>query len=466
MKLITRRKTLWVNTAWLKHLWSGLFAGLLCFLSLVGYPQVAWADEPPSADEPSSVLVRTSLDPENPVVGQQLEYQVDVFVDTWFAKAPEFPEVQVEDAIALLPATASINLNERIDGKPYAGQRRTYFLFPQLPGRYTLPELAIKVFPARLGSSAPEPITLSTEPIDFLASLPPELAAQSDSPILATPHLIVKTQLATQGDATATPLKKLHTGDTVEQTVTLTAKETLASVLPAIAVPDIPGLSAYPDPPKLTNQFDRGQFTASRTEHISYVVEQPGRYQVPEQSIVWWNTQTQSLQTEVLPALAIRVQPTPKQLLLELLPWLAGFLAVMGGLAYFRQPLLHRWKRHRQHRQESEPAQWQRLQRACLSNDAKATWNCLTAWLGSIHPSREISTPEDLVNQTGSADLAATLTELETVLFNSEKASGASSPWAGNALYEALKAARKHELHRTQSEHQTTTDLPRLNPPL
>jgi hypothetical protein len=369
MKFITRKRFLWVNTAWLKHLWSGFFAGLLCFLSLVGYPLMAWADEPPPANEPSPVLVRTSLDPKNPVVGQQLEYRVDVFVDTWFAKAPEFPEVQVEDAIALLPATASININERIDGKPYAGQRRTYFLFPQLPGRYTVPELAIKVFPAQPGSSTPEPTTLSTEPIDFLASLPPELAAQSDAPILATPQFLVKTQIATQGDDTATPLKKLHTGDTVEQTVTLTAKDTLASVLPAIAVPDIPGLSAYPDPPKLTNQFDRGQFTASRTEHISYVAEQPGRYQVPEQSIVWWNTQTQSLQTEVIPALAIRVQPTPKQFLLELLPWLTGLLAVLGAAIYFRQPLLQRWQRYRQHRQESESAQWRRLQQACQSGN-------------------------------------------------------------------------------------------------
>jgi hypothetical protein len=466
MKFITRKKSLWVNTAWLKHPCSGLFAGLLCFLSLVGFPLIAWADEPPPADQPSSVLVRTSLDPKNPVVGQQLEYRVDVFVDTWFAKAPDFPEVQVEDAIALLPATASINLNERIDGKPYAGQRRTYFLFPQLPGRYTVPKLAIKVFPAQPGSSAPAPITLSTEPIDFLASLPPELAAQSDGPILATPQLLVKTQLATQGDNTATPLKKLHTGDTVEQTVTLTAKDALASVLPAIAVPDIPGLSAYPDPPKLTNRFDRGQFTASRTEHISYVAEQPGSYQVPEQSIVWWNTQTQSLQTEVLPALAIRVQPTPEQFLLQVLPWLAGLLAIVSGLVYFQKPLLNRWQRYWQHRRESEPAQWQRLQQACLSNDAKATWNSLTAWLGSFQPSRGISTPEDLVNQTGSADLAASLTELETVLFSSEKAPAASSSWTGNALYKALKAARKHELHQTQSEHQTTMDLPLLNPPL
>jgi hypothetical protein len=466
MKFIHHKQLHWATPSWMQRLWSGLFAGLLCFLSLVGYPLMAWADELPPADEPSSVLVRTNLDPKNPVVGQQLEYQVDVFVDTWFAKAPAFPEIQVEDAIALLPATASININERINGKPYAGQRRTYFLFPQLPGRYTVPELSIKVSPAQPGSSTPEPITLSTEPIDFMASLPPELAAQSDGPILATPQLLVKIQLATQGNGPTTQLRKLHTGDTVEQTVTMVAKDTLASVLPAISVPDIPGLAAYPDPLKLTNQFDRGQFTASRTEHISYVAEQPGRYQVPEQAFVWWNTQSQSLQTEVIPALTIRVQPTAEQFLLELLPWLAGLLGIIGAAIYFRQTLLTRWQRYRQHRRESEPAQWQRLQRACLSNDPKATWDSLTAWLGSFQPSRGISTPEDLVNQTGSADLAASLTELETVLFNREKAPAASSSWTGNALYKALKAARKHELHQTQSEHQTTMDLPLLNPPL
>lgn len=51
-------------------------------------------------------------------------------------------------AIALLPNTASFNFNERINGKAYSGQRRTYYIFPQQPGRYEIPAIAVSVVPA------------------------------------------------------------------------------------------------------------------------------------------------------------------------------------------------------------------------------------------------------------------------------------------------------------------------------
>jgi hypothetical protein len=449
-----------------KRLWSGWLAGLIGLISLVGYPLLAWADQSPPADGPSPVLVRTSLEPENPVVGQQVEFRVDVFVDTWFRKAPEFPEVQVEDAIALLPPSASINLNQRIDGKSYAGQRRTYFLFPQLPGRYEVPALSIQVVPAQPGSSAPEPITQSTEPIDFMASLPPELAAQGDDLILAIPQLRVKNQLVTQANDHVTPLKKLHTGDTVEQTVTLIAADTLASVLPAIAVPTIPGLSAYPDPPKLTNQFERGQFTASRTDHTSYVAEKPGRYHLPPQTITWWNTRTQSLQTEVIPAIDIRVQPTLQQQLKQRLPWLAGLLAVVGGLVSLREPLQTRWQTYRHQQQTSEPAQWRRLYQACQDHDPAVIWIQLMLWLASTRRAETV-TLESFLENVDNPNLTHQVRGLEVALYGPDNRRPFPSNWSGQSFYRALRQHRKPWLQaQSKTQAQATPALPRLNPTL
>jgi hypothetical protein len=296
-----------------KSLFSVFLVLLVILYSMGLFPLSTWAEE-----SSPSVFLRTSISPKNPVVGQQLEFRVDVFVDTWFAQAPQFPDLQVEDAIALLPASSSINLNQRIDGKSYVGQRRTYFVFPQLPGRYELPPISVQVTPAQPGMANPEPVSLSTEPISFLALLPPELATQSENPILATPELEINTQLATPNGSNSAHLIKLHRGETLERTITLTATDTLASILPAIAIKEIDGLSAYPDPPKLINRFERGEFTASRTEHIFYIAEQPGNYSLPAQSIVWWNTRTQSLQTEVIPAVEIRVIPTFQERLISL----------------------------------------------------------------------------------------------------------------------------------------------------
>jgi hypothetical protein len=443
-----------------KQLGSGFVALLIIsvLISVGGHPLAALADESPS------VLLRTSLNPENPIVGQQVEFRVDVFVDTWFAKAPQFPEIQIEDAIALLPATASINLNERIDGKFYAGQRRTYFLFPQQPGRYVIPELSPTVVPARPGNSTTETVNLSTPSVDFLARLPPDLRFQSDRPIVATPQLQLETQLKTRGSSDSVQLRQLHTGDTLERTVTLTAADTLVAMLPAISVTDIPGLSVYPDPPKLTNQFERGQFTASRRDRISYVAQQPGHYQLPEQTISWWNTRTQSLETDTLPAVEVWVKPTARQMLVRLLPWLAGLLTLIGVLIYFRASLQTKWHRYHQHRQTSERYRWQLLRRACLSNDPETTWSQLIAWLASTQPHTDPVLLENFLERANSSALTQTVRDLESRLFDPQNSTESSSAWSGKALLKALSQVRKRKLPQLPHYSSSTFSLQPLNP--
>lgn len=447
----------------------GLIMLLILLIGLSGTPLPAWADEiPANLPEPPPALIRTRLSPENPVVGQQVEFQVDVFVDTWFAGAPQFPEVQVDDAIALLPPSSSINLNQRIDGKSYVGQRRTYFLFPQLPGRYPLPEVSVTLTPAQPGETDPKPITLTSEPIDFLAQLPPDLAAQnSDSPILATPNLQVSTRLTTASGADAATLTRLHTGDSLEQTITLTATDTLASMLPAIAVEDIPGLAIYPDAPRVKNQFDRGAFTASRTDHITYLPERPGTYQLPAQSIVWWNTRTHALQTETIPSVDMRVVPTLQQRLIQLLPGLAMLILILGGLVYFRRSLLNTWRTYRRLKQQSEAARWQYLRRACQQNDPHAAWNSLVNWLASPKLADEGITLDTLRNPVQNSSLEQALRSLETVLFAPQDGEN-SRHWQGQPLLTALSTQRQRLRSRLKQQplSQNTMSLPPLNPPL
>jgi len=414
------------------------------------------------AEELPSVWVQTSLNPAHPVVGQQVEFKVEIFVDTWFARTPQFPDLQVEDAIALSPSTASINLNRRIDGQLRAGQRRTYFLFPQLPGRYELPALSLIVTPARPGNVNPESVSLSTKPTDFLAQLPPELAAFTEAPILAIPQLKIETHLVGQKDSNSSQLLPLHTGDTLERTVTLQAADTLASMLPVIAVADLPGLSAYPDPLKPINHFERGQFTATRSDRIAYVADQPGRYQLPAQTIVWWNTRSQSLQTETIPAVDIRVVPTLQERLIQLLPWLIALLVLVCGFVYFKRSLQERWQSFCRRRQASELARWRYLSRACRSNDPRATWNGLLSWLASTHLFGGDASTDALLQRVDNPDLTQAILELETALFAPCNPEASRTDWSGLPLLSALASLRKRR--RSQQHYEPATLLPPLNP--
>ena len=114
---------------------------LVIFTTLFALPATAATQE---SENSPQVILRTSLEPEeNLVVGQQVLFYVELLVDTWFTQAPQVPEIKIPGAITLLPVGTSVNFSERIQGKSYSGQRRSYYIFPQKRGEYQIPPLEI-----------------------------------------------------------------------------------------------------------------------------------------------------------------------------------------------------------------------------------------------------------------------------------------------------------------------------------
>ena len=112
----------------------------------------------------------------------------------------------------------------------------------------------------------------------------------------------------------------------------------MAMRLPAFAEDGIRGLAAYPKPPVLNNNSNRGTVTASRTERIVYIAEEPGEYQLPAQDFYWWDTNTAQMQMLTLPSVDILVEasgvskqestPSPSTDFRILAPWLIGLLVL------------------------------------------------------------------------------------------------------------------------------------------
>jgi hypothetical protein len=461
MMICNSRHSQGLAQGWLGLLWSGVISVILWGMANGWLVQAAWAEELPSA------FVRTHLQPENPVVGQQVELQIEVFVDTWFKQAPQFPDLQITDAIALLPTSASVNLNEQLGNRTYAGQRRTYFLFPQLPGRYDIPAVSLQVVPAAPGQSEPPLLTLTTEPLNFMAQLPPELATASNSPIVATPKLQV-TEAWQAGDQTdIEDGLVLQIGNTLERTVTLQAADTLAAFLPAIDPGDNSGLTTYPDPTQLTNRFERGQFQAIRRDRIVYSAEQPGHYTLPALSLSWWDTQDQVLRTEALPPLQVRVKPTLKQTIQKVLPLLLVLIGSFTATYFYRKPLQQKWQAYRRRQADSEPATYRRLYQACLANDLQPIWQTLQDWINSTTPTPNTVTIGDFLSRVDDAELTEQVTTLEQILYSPSKQVVSTSPELGLQLSASLKRARRLWLRQkkaTTRQNKLSTILPPLNP--
>ncbi len=431
---------------------------LLILTMLFTLPATAATTE---SERSPTVILRTSLEPDaNLVVGQQVQFHVDLLVDTWFSQAPQVPELKIPGAITLLPVGTSVNFSERIQGKSYSGQRRSYYIFPQKQGEYQIPPLQVSLVPAQPGKLSAEKITLSTPAQKFTTQLPFELAKLQLDYALATPQLTLE-------DSFDRDLTGLNIGDTFQRTVTVRGTDILGSVLPSLDPGNNDGLAAYPQGSKIDNYFDRGRLTGKRSESVTYVVEQPGKYNLPEIRVVWWNTSSQSLQTEVINAISVKVSPSLEYLLKKYAPVLIIVAVIVLGLGIwawkYRQSIAERLEAYRQSRRESESAYFNRFHQACLANEPQQSFNCLIAWLERTDRRAGTVTVEQFTAQVNNPRVSQQVQELEEYLFAPEKSS-TETQWSGLTFYQAIASIRKEWLQQQGTQQEQQSHLPSLNP--
>jgi hypothetical protein len=354
----------------------------------------AWAEPKP--------FVRIGLGPKTVTVGQPVALTVDVFVPTWFTSAPRFPALDVKDAVVMFLESGGENMNETVGEQSYAGQRRQYLIYPQRAGEYEVPAFEVKVRYAI--DAKPSPRTaVPGRVVRFSATIP--AAAAGLDHFLATPSFKMS-------EATDKPLQGLKAGDSFTRTITLTASDAFAIMLPPLEFPDEPGLAVYPAPPQVSDSGGERdeQRMAKRVESVTYVLQKEGDYRLPPIEIAWWDTFARQLRRERLPAVDFHVAANPglaaeiplpvdpttvppppdptralRDALRRYLPMalLAGALIALG-LRLFRARIdaFHaRGAARRKEREASEEAALDRLEKAARAGQARELLAAAYRWL-------------------------------------------------------------------------------------
>ena len=114
--------------------------------------------------------------------------------------------------------------------------------------------------------------------------------------MIATPKLTVNERFDRKPET-------LKVGEAFTRTITMTVKDSIAMLLPPLPFEAVEGLGVYPAQPQVTDKAERGQYTGTRVESVTYVMEKPGDYHLPQITIHWWDTSRGELKQEVLPAL-------------------------------------------------------------------------------------------------------------------------------------------------------------------
>jgi hypothetical protein len=452
-----------------------VFANALVFTAVLGVFATASHAQSPA----SQPIARAELEVDVPIiVGQPVSVRVEVLVPSFFTGAPNWPDVEIHDAMTIFQWTGGLNFTERIDGQTWAGQSRRYVVYPQRARRYEISSIPIEVRYSVDGETVTA--TVSPAPIGFDAELPPE--ARGLEYFIATNGLELVQVFDARPDT-------IRVGEAFRRTLTVTVQNAMGMVVPRLEVRAPAGLGIYRDPPVVEETFgERGSsILGTRVETITYLAEKEGTYSLPAIELVWWDLGAKRLRREMIPPVEFVVSADtnttlsfservgdgsdadggPASVVPSLRRW--GSLALFLGTLFlvltrfirrFGPALRERIDAAQRERSQSESAYFERFRKAAQSGDPRAAWSTLTAWLDRTHRGPGAATVRGFVETASDSVLEQQVDAIDRALFGVDPPAQ-DAKWSGKAL--ARSAARSRRRKRVPSSAENMTSM-QLNP--
>ncbi|MEZ8687082.1 BatD family protein [Vibrio splendidus] len=245
---------------------------------------IAWVGEKPKSGD--------KITPTKVSVNEQVILNIEVATPRWLTGGTRIGSIEIPNVIAKQRNQLATNYTERVNGTTWSRQRWEVTLYPMTSGEFVIPTV-----PVRVQVSAPDGSnvggTLYTQPIKFEASLPSGLL-DNESPWFSATEVDIEQQWQRSSE-------NLKVGDAITRTVTIKAKDSLSVLLPDVLNnKSTQQYQAYPQPHRLEDTQDRGNYRSSRIEETVYIIQQGGEFTLPEFSFQWWDSKNQRLETVVI----------------------------------------------------------------------------------------------------------------------------------------------------------------------
>lgn len=245
---------------------------------------IAWVGEKPKSGD--------KIMPTKVSVNEQVILNIEVATPRWLTGGTRIGSIEIPNVIAKQRNQLATNYTERVGGTTWSRQRWEVTLYPMTSGKFVIPML-----PVRVQVSAPDGSnvggTLYTQPIKFEASLPSGLL-DNESPWFSATDVDIEQQWQRSS-------KELKVGDAITRTVTIKAKDSLSVLLPNVLNNEsTQQYQAYPQPNRLDDTQERGDYRSSRVEETVYVIQQGGESTLPDFSFQWWDSKNQRLESVVI----------------------------------------------------------------------------------------------------------------------------------------------------------------------
>jgi hypothetical protein len=409
----------------------------------------ATADTIAELQQEDKLRIKAWLEPEENIIArQQVNLQIEVATEKWFSGGTRIGRFEIKDAIVMQREKFAVN-STRIEGdKSWTVQQWTLVVYPQRDGQFEIPVIPLQLSIAGEGI---ESIVgeAHTQPMAFEASIPEQMIDKKSW--LASNRFEVE-------ESFSRATEELAPGDALIRTITFSADNLPAMMLPEVEVESLEGIAVYRKPPQLTDKVNRGDYIAERTEVITYVFEKAGEYLLPKQIYHWWNLETQSLESIELEEHTLIISGTGNTIdsaqqtsaltdrnrLVELIPlfkmagvlllaviavWFAVRKFVKGGGAVSsaeQEPL-------------SETALRKQFEKACAGNDFEKAIGIFYRWLDNFAGESFKGSVREQLKGFKQDDLLASFKDIMQAIYASEKNSSIDLKLFASQYVDALE---------------------------
>jgi hypothetical protein len=402
--------------------------------------------------------IKTWVEPTDGIVArQQLKLQIEVATDKWFSGGTRIGHFEIKDAIVLQREKFALNSTRTEGDKTWTVQQWTVVVYPQRSGVFEVPAVPLNL---SIAGENLEAITgqTQTQPLEFSATQPDPLGDKQGW--IATTRFEVDERFNKS-------MEELKPGDALTRTVSMSADNLPAMMLPKVLTDEFPGIATYAKPAELVDKVNRGDYLAERTQEITYVFENPGEYELPAQSFYWWNLETGLAEQIILPAHALLVvglpgQPTAQSAtpplssfdklrnMLPLLQWVSAVgILLLAGL-WFARKWYSSFAAKKPVAGAPPSGSWllKQAKLACLQNNDEKALSFLYQWIDQ-HRGKQGEAISLQVDQLDNAELKRAYDEAMQSVYSKDNSHSADTCRFINRLTNAIEAQHKPQ-HRVQ----------------
>ena len=428
---------------------------------------VTVSNEGPRSNQDSDELfLEIEVNKETVYVQEQLLFTIKLYYTINGIRNPQFTELEMDDTVIQLIGSPN-QYENLIEGVRYGVYEKRYVIFPQRSGPLQIPDILFRG-EVTDGSSNFVFRNLNTRRVTAFIDGITIGVKERPAAALTNDTWLPVTNLSLEEEWN-TDINNLRVGDSIERTITMIADGLDGAVLPPFSPEDISGLNIYSEPADIERNYVDGSIVGSRTETSTLVATESGQIEIPEIQIPWWNVETDTLETAVIPATIIEVASitgvvpseqaiSPTESIEDLLaasPTLdrdminaqeeAEFIEVNASwlnysilFAFFvlaisvyrlvifpnQDKINQQLKiqktafRARYAPENNEKVAFKLLKTACKMRNLRDIREALIVWSGHYTSSRAILTMEDILQEPALSSLHLGTTKIQALLFN------------------------------------------------